>query len=100
MYYIRINWFNYYGLAIIVIIIIPNIIFAIKCKNGLGKILYIPDYGGNWNEFETCAIVTSVYSSVVSVHVQDLLSRADKGMQITVIQNFGRNVCGADRLAY
>ncbi len=28
------NWFNYYGLAVIVIIMIPNIIFAIKCKDG------------------------------------------------------------------
>ncbi len=28
------DWFNYYGLAIIVIIMIPNVIFAIKCKDG------------------------------------------------------------------
>ncbi len=28
------NWFNYYGLAIIAIIMIPNIIFAVKCKDG------------------------------------------------------------------
>ncbi len=28
------GWFNYYGLAIIAIIMIPNIIFAIKCKDG------------------------------------------------------------------
>ncbi len=28
------NWFNVYGLFFIIIIMIPNIIFAIKCKDG------------------------------------------------------------------
>ncbi len=28
------GWFNYYGLAIIAVIMIPNIIFSIKCKDG------------------------------------------------------------------
>lgn len=28
------SWFNYIGLVIIVIVMIPNIIFAVKCKNG------------------------------------------------------------------
>lgn len=28
------GWFNYYGLIMIVIIMIPNILFAIKNKNG------------------------------------------------------------------
>lgn len=28
------NWFNIYGLIFIVIIMIPNIIFAVKCKEG------------------------------------------------------------------
>jgi len=32
-YNICMGWFNYYGLAIIVIIMIPNIIFSIKCKD-------------------------------------------------------------------
>lgn len=27
------SWFNYYGLAIIAIIMIPNIVYAIKCKD-------------------------------------------------------------------
>lgn len=27
------NWFNYYGLAIMVIIMIPNILYAVKHKN-------------------------------------------------------------------
>ena len=31
------NWFNYYGLIFIAIIMIPNIIFAIKNKNGYGN---------------------------------------------------------------
>ncbi len=32
------NWFNYYGLGIIVIIMLPNIIFSIKCKDGFKNI--------------------------------------------------------------
>ncbi len=28
------NWFNVFGLILIVIVMIPNIIFAIKCKDG------------------------------------------------------------------
>lgn len=28
------KWFNLFGLAFIVVILIPNIIFAIKCKDG------------------------------------------------------------------
>ena len=27
------GWFNYYGLAITAIIMIPNIVYAVKCKN-------------------------------------------------------------------
>ena len=29
------NWFNYYGLAIMVIIMVPNIIYYLKHKNGV-----------------------------------------------------------------
>ncbi len=32
------NWFNYYGLIFIAIIMIPNIVFAIKNKNGYPNI--------------------------------------------------------------
>ena len=28
------DWFNYHGLAIVIILLIPNIVFAIKNKNG------------------------------------------------------------------
>ena len=28
------SWFNYYGLIFIALIMIPNIVFAIKCKGG------------------------------------------------------------------
>lgn len=31
------DWFNYYGLAIIAIIMIPNVIYAIKCKDGFSN---------------------------------------------------------------
>jgi len=78
-----------------------SLYIAKKLKEKLGgKILYIPDYGGNLGEFETCVIVTPVYSFGIPVHVLDLLSRADKGTQIIVIQNYGGMLGGADRLAY
>lgn len=28
------SWFNYFGLVIIIILMIPNVLFAIKCKDG------------------------------------------------------------------
>ena len=28
------GWFNYYGLAIMVVIMVPNIIYAVKCRDG------------------------------------------------------------------
>ncbi len=28
------NWFNYFGLIIVIIIMLPNIVFAIKHKEG------------------------------------------------------------------
>ena len=28
------GWFNYYGIAIMAVIMIPNIIYAVKCKDG------------------------------------------------------------------
>ena len=32
------SWFNYYGLIYIVAIMVPNIVFAVKCKNGFENI--------------------------------------------------------------
>lgn len=28
------NWFNLFGLIFVAVIMIPNIIFAVKCKDG------------------------------------------------------------------
>lgn len=28
------GWFNYYGIAIMAVIMLPNIIYAVKCKDG------------------------------------------------------------------
>lgn len=30
----QIKWFNLYGLIFIIVIMVPNIIFAAKCKDG------------------------------------------------------------------
>ena len=31
------EWFNVFGLIFIIVIIIPNIVFAIKCKDGINN---------------------------------------------------------------
>ena len=31
------GWFNIYGMIFIIVIMIPNIIFAIKCKDGFNN---------------------------------------------------------------
>lgn len=31
------GWFNFYGLAFIAVIMIPNILFAVKCKDGFNN---------------------------------------------------------------
>lgn len=28
------QWFNFYGLIFVAVILVPNLIFALKCKNG------------------------------------------------------------------
>lgn len=40
------NWFNIYGLIFIVIIMIPNIVFALKCKDG-----FVNTYNNKFVEF-------------------------------------------------
>ncbi len=32
------NWFNYFGLIIVIIIMLPNIVFAIKHKEGFENV--------------------------------------------------------------
>ena len=34
------SWFNYYGLIFIALIMIPNIVFAIKCKDGFENVFH------------------------------------------------------------
>ena len=31
------NWFNVFGLAMVAVILIPNIVFAIRCKDGFAN---------------------------------------------------------------
>lgn len=31
------KWFNPYGLLFVAVILIPNVVFAIKCKDGFEK---------------------------------------------------------------
>ena len=33
----NIEWFNVFGLIFLIVIIIPNIVFAIKCKDGFNN---------------------------------------------------------------
>lgn len=50
------NWFNYYGLAIMAIIMIPNIVYAVKHKdnasaNGINKAIIIAEQIGRYGCF-------------------------------------------------
>lgn len=52
------SWFNPYGLVFIILIMIPNIIFAIKCKDGFenlwsNKAVEIPEQIGRYGCFGT-----------------------------------------------
>lgn len=65
-----------------------------------GKILYIPKYNGDGNEFEKIIIVTPIYSYGMPAHVYELLPKLDKNKELIVIQNYGGMIGGADYLLY
>ena len=71
----------------------------LKDKIG-GKIVYIPTYQGDGSEFEHIFIVTPIYSFGMPSHVFDLLPRLNRQTEITVIQNYGGMIGGADYYAY
>ena len=71
----------------------------LKDKIG-GKIIYIPTYQGDGSEFEQIFIVTPIYSYGMPRHVYDLLPRLNRQSEITVIQNYGGMVGGADYYLY
>lgn len=50
------NWFNVYGLIFVAVIMIPNIIFAVKCKDGFdnkwkNKVVEILEQAGRFGCF-------------------------------------------------
>ena len=50
------NWFNVYGLIFVAVIMIPNIIFAVKCKDGFdnkwkNKVVEISEQAGRFGCF-------------------------------------------------
>ncbi len=65
-----------------------------------GKILYIPSYFGNASEFEDIIIVTPIYSFGMPIPILELISKIKQGKAITIIQNYGGMIGGADRLVY
>lgn len=71
----------------------------IKEKIG-GQIIYIPSYNGNGSEFEKLIIVTPIYSYGMPKHVFDLLPRLDQSKELTIVQNYGGMVGGADYYIY
>ena len=71
----------------------------IKEKIG-GKIVYIPTYSGNGDEFEKMIIVTPIYSYGMPCPVFDLLPRLDRTRELIIVQNYGGMVGGADYYVY
>lgn len=65
-----------------------------------GKIVYIPTYQGDGSEFEQMFIVTPIYSFGMPSHVFDLLPKLSRQTEITLIQNYGGMIGGADYYAY
>lgn len=65
-----------------------------------GRILFIPNYTGNGNEFDKIIIVTPIYSYGMPSFVYDILPRLDKTKELIVIQNYGGMIGGADYLMY
>ena len=71
----------------------------IKEKFG-GSIKFIPDYGGNGNEFEKIIVVTPIYSFGLPAHVYDLLPRLGCDKSIIIVLNYGGMIGGADYFVY
>ena len=78
-----------------------SLYIAEKIKEKIeGKIVYIPNYGGDGSEFDKIIIVTPIYSFGMPAHVFDLLPRLDKTKELIIVQNYGGMVGGADYYAY
>ncbi len=65
-----------------------------------GKIIYIPTYMGNGNEFDKIIVVSPIYSSGLPVHVYDFLPRLDNERELFIVLNYGGMVGGADYFVY
>lgn len=65
-----------------------------------GKIVYIPTYQGDGGEFEQIIVVTPIYSYGMPCHVFDLLPMLNRQAEITIVQNYGGMVGGADYYVY
>lgn len=71
----------------------------IKEKFG-GKVLYIPNYVGNGEEFDKIFLITPIYSYGMPTFVYDLLPSLNKTSELIIIENYGGMVLGADTLIY
>ncbi|MCH5156873.1 MAG: EFR1 family ferrodoxin [Clostridiales bacterium] len=65
-----------------------------------GKIIYIPTYQGDGSEFEKIIVVTPIYSYGMPRHVFDLLPKLNRITEMTIVQNYGGMVGGADYYVY
>ena len=78
-----------------------SLYIAQKVKEKLGgQILYIPSYSGNGSEFDKLILVTPIYSYGMPAHVFDLIPRLDPSKELTIIQNYGGMIGGADYYIY
>lgn len=65
-----------------------------------GKIIYIPKYMGNAEEFEKIIIVSPIYSFGLPCDVYKLLPKLTKDKPIHIVLNYGGMVGGADYFSY
>lgn len=65
-----------------------------------GRIIYIPYYKGNAEEYDRIIIVSPIYSYGLPVHTYDLLKNLTPKSKAYIVLNYGGMVGGADLLTY
>ncbi|MGN1203279.1 MAG: EFR1 family ferrodoxin, partial [Eubacterium sp.] len=78
-----------------------SLYIAQKIKDELGgRIIYIPHFKGNTEEFDRIIIVSPIYSYGLPVHTYELLKNLTAKSKVYIVLNYGGMVGGADLLTY
>ncbi len=64
------------------------------------KIIYIPNYTGNAEEFDKIIIVSPIYSFGLPAPVYDIIPKLSKEKPLFIVLNYGGMISGADYFTY